>query len=329
MPLLAVDNLTVSFGRGSREVRAVEGVTLSVMEGDIYGVVGETGCGKSTLASALLDIVASPGRVTGGEVRIKGRSLASMSVKERDRMRGAEIGMVFQSSMNAFNPVITIGAQVRHILKAHPDVFPDQHEGIAYFEHLCTLMRLDYALIWKSFESQLSGGMKQRVAIAISALLKPQILVLDEVTTALDVWNQRLVMAILRDLHRRLGVTIIFVTHDLAVVAELASRVAVMYAARLVESATVQEIFAVGRRHPYVAALVGAIPSILEDGRSVQPIPGQVPSLADLPRGCRFASRCTLVEEVCLSEEPPLLANSSGHLVACHVVNAGLEVETL
>jgi len=319
--VLEVVDLSVSFGSGQGAVRAVDEVSLCVREGDIYAIVGESGCGKSTLAAALLDIVPVPGKVTGGEVRFKGKSLSGLALRELNQVRGAQVAMVFQSAMNAFNPVITIGAQVDYILKAHPEVFTDRQDGMAYFEHLLSLVRLDPKRVRGAFESQLSGGMKQRVAIAVSVLLKPSVVVLDEPTTALDVWNQRLVIAILKDLHDTLGITIVFVTHDLAVVAELANRVAVMYAGRLVEVATVDEIFGTGRRHPYVKALIGAIPSVLDNGATVRPIPGQVPNLAALPGGCRFAPRCPVAEPRCRVAEPPLVDDGTGHLVACYVVN--------
>lgn len=325
-PLLEIDHLTVSFGSGPGSVRAVEDVSLAVQESEIYALVGESGCGKSTLAYSLLGIVPPPGRVTAGDVRFRGTSCTTMDKHDLNRLRGAELSMVFQGAMNAFNPVITIGTQVEHILQAHPEVFADPREGRGYFEHLLELVQLPPARIWKAYESQLSGGMKQRVAIAVALLLKPSVVVLDEPTTALDVLNQRLVIDILKDLHRDLGVTIIFVTHDLAVVAELASRVAVMYAGRLVESGTVDEIFAAGRRHPYVEALIRAIPSVLAGGLDVQPIPGQVPNLADLPTGCRFHPRCPLAEPLCSADEPPLLADPAHHRVACHVVNRNREV---
>jgi peptide/nickel transport system ATP-binding protein len=232
--------------------------------------------------------------------------------------------MVFQAAMNSFNPVVTIGRQVDHLLEAHGEVFDSHRDGRAYFDELLGMVRLPPERIWQSFEHQLSGGMKQRVAIAVALLLRPSVLVLDEPTTALDVLNQRLVLDVLRDLHRALGLTVVFVTHDLAVVAELATRVAVMYAGRLVETGTVDEIFTDRRRHPYVAALISAIPSVLEQGLRVRPIPGQVPNLAELPAGCRFAPRCPLAQPICLETEPRLIPNDTGHAVSCHVANENL-----
>jgi len=323
-PLLEVRDLTVAFGDGNRAIRAVEGVSLTVQAGEIHALVGESGCGKSTLAYALLDVIPPPGRVIHGDVRFRGRSYGQMGKTELRTLRAAGVAMVFQAAMNSFNPVVTIGHQVEHTLEAHPRVFPSVAAGRAYFEELLQRLRLPPERIWNAFESQLSGGMKQRAAIALALLLKPAVLVLDEPTTALDVLNQRLVIDILKELHASLGVTIVFVTHDLAVVAELAQSVAVMYAGRMVEAGRVDDIFGRGRRHPYVAALLEAIPSLLDDGLQVHPIPGQVPDLAHLPTGCRFAPRCPLARQICREVEPIGQSDAWGHEVACHVVNEEL-----
>ncbi len=315
--LLEVRGLTVSFGN----VRAVEDVTLSIEQGRVYSLVGESGCGKSTLAYSLLGLVPPPGRVTSGSVTFRGRDLARMSYAELRRLRARHIAVVFQAAMSGFNPVITIGEQVEHILRAHPDAYQDKAAGRRHFEELLTLVRLRPDQVWRSYESRLSGGMKQRIAIAVALLLRPEVLVLDEPTTALDVLSQRLVIDIIRDLHDRLGTTVVFVTHDLSVVAELAERVAVMYAGRLVESGTVGEIFSGERRHPYVKALLAAMPSVGADPASLRSIPGQVPDLSDLPPGCRFAPRCALARQACREAEPELVTGDTGHAVSCHVVN--------
>ena len=317
--LLEVRNLTVSFGK----VRAVEGVSLEIAQGTVYGLVGESGCGKSTLAYALLGLVAPPGRIVSGAVRFRGQDLARMNYRELRRLRAQHIAVVFQAAMSGFNPVLSIGAQVEHILDAHPDVYPNRQEGRQHFEELLRLVRLRPEQVWRTYESRLSGGMKQRIAIAFALLLKPEVLVLDEPTTALDVLSQRLVIDIVRDLHETLGTTVVFVTHDLAVVAELAERVAVMYAGRLVESGTVEEIFFDDRRHPYVKALISAMPNVTADPSSLRSIPGQVPDLSALPPGCRFAPRCALAQPGCQEAEPELAVSASGHAVSCHVVNSG------
>lgn len=316
--VIEVDNLTVAFGK----VHAIEDVSIELSAGDVYAIVGESGCGKSTLAHALLNLVPPPGRIVAGDVKFEERSLSSMNADELIHLRGPKLGMVFQAAMNSFNPVITIGRHVDHILDAHREVYPNPKDGRAYFNELLERVRLSPDDIWRAFESQLSGGMKQRVAIAVALLLKPSVLVLDEPTTALDVLNQRMVLDIMAELHESLGVTIVFVTHDLAVVAEVATRVAVMYAGRLVEFGSVDEIYSGHRRHPYVSALISAIPSVLDEGLDVGPIPGQVPNLAELPPGCRYAPRCKLATDICRQVEPPLLSDSEGHAVACHVVNA-------
>lgn len=318
--LLEVRDLTVSFGK----VRAVDGVSLSIEQGNVYGLVGESGCGKSTLAYTLLGLVPPPGRIESGTVCFRGRDLALMNYRELRRLRAEHIAVVFQAAMSAFNPVITIGTQVEHILDAHPEVYPSRREGRQHFEELLQLVRLRPEQVWSAYESRLSGGMKQRVAIAFALLLRPEVLVLDEPTTALDVLSQRLVIDIIRELHERLGTTVVFITHDLAVVAELSNRVAVMYAGRLVESGTVDEVFFATRRHPYVKALISAMPSVAADPSSLRPIPGQVPDLSDLPPGCRFAPRCALAQPICQEAEPGLLVSASGHAVSCHVVNEGL-----
>jgi peptide/nickel transport system ATP-binding protein len=321
--ILEVDRLSIDFG----SIRAVDDVSLAVHEGDVYALAGESGCGKSTLAYSLLGMVPPPGVVSAGEIRFQGRNLTHMKHRELNELRAADVSMVFQAAMNAFNPVITIGKQVEHVLEAHPDSYANAREGRDYFEYLIRLVKLTPETIWNGYESRLSGGMKQRVAIALALLLKPRVLVLDEPTTALDILSQRLVINILKDLHETLGVTIVFITHDLALVAELADRVAVMYAGRLVENGTIDEIFYGERRHPYVNALIRAIPSVNGDPSLIKPIPGRVPSLAELPPGCRFAPRCQLAEAICHEVDPPLLSDERGHAVACHVVNADLVMQ--
>jgi peptide/nickel transport system ATP-binding protein len=319
--VLEARNLSVEFALPKTRLRAVDDVSLSVREGDIYALVGESGCGKSTLAGALVNLVPAPGVIAGGDVALRGRSVGSMSAEELRRVRMTEVAVVFQAAMSSFNPVVTIGAQVEHVLQAHPRVWADRRQGLEYFDHLLELVRLPGGSVRDRFESQLSGGMKQRVAIAFACVLKPSVLILDEPTTALDVINQRLVIDVLRDLRESLGVTIVFVTHDLSVVAELATTVGVMYAGRMVQVAPIDAIFYDRRRHPYVRALLSSIPNVLEPGRTATPIAGQVPRMDQLPPGCRFAPRCPLAEDACLHEDPELIADGHQNAVACYPLN--------
>lgn len=325
-PLFELQHVSVQFGEGPGKVIAVDDVSLAIPKGEVVALVGESGCGKSTLAYSLMGIVPPPGQVVGGHMLFRGKDITTLSKNDFNKLRARDMAMVFQGAMNAFNPVLTIGKQVEHIMEAHPEVYKDPRDGRAYFQHLLDLVQLPSDWIWRAYESQLSGGMKQRVAIAVALLLKPDLVILDEPTTALDVLNQRLVIDILKDLHRTLDVTILFVTHDLAVVAELATRVAVMYAGKLVEFGSVDEVFERGgRRHPYVSALINAIPSVLDAGLHVRPIAGTVPSLSNLPTGCRFSPRCPLSESMCHEAEPPLVDDGHGHEVACFVTNRVLE----
>lgn len=317
-----VERLSVVFETPRGLIRAVDRMDLMVRAGEICAIVGESGCGKSTFAYALLSAVPATGRIVEGAVRINGQDVMTLPREELDRVRGPEIAMVFQAAMNSFNPVLTIRRQVEDVLEAHRGVYGTLREGIEYFCELLRLVQLSPGRVLDSFESQLSGGMKQRVAIAIALLLRPKILVLDEPTTALDVVNQRLVIEVLRRLHQQFDLTVIFVTHDLAVVAELATRVVVMYAGAVVEDGDVLSVFDRGaRRHPYVVALIEAIPSILDGGERVRPIRGQVPNLAELPAGCRFAPRCEFSMPICNEKVPELVrVDHGGHAVACWLV---------
>lgn len=321
IPTIAVNHLSVDFLLPGGRLRAVDDVTFEVGEGQLFAIVGESGCGKSTLAAALQFLVPSPGRISAGDVLLRDQPLSTLSEEQLRRVRAADVAMVLQAAMGSFNPVITIGRQVEHVLESHPEEWPNRREGVAYFDHLLNIVRLPPRRIRRSFESQLSGGMRQRVAIAFGLLLRPRVVVLDEPTTALDVVNQGIVIDVLLDLQEQLGVTVVFVTHDLALVAELASHVGVMYAGRMVQIATVDEIFHSQRRHPYVQALLSSIPNVLQKGRRARPIPGSVPRLDQLGPGCRFTPRCPLAQDRCHRTDPLLLDDGSGNRVACHPLN--------
>lgn len=322
---LEVRNLTVEFELPGGSIRPVEDVSLEILDGDIFALVGESGCGKSTLATALMRLVPEPGRIVSGDVLLRGRSLRAMTSDALRRTRAVGVALVMQAAMGSFNPVITIEKQVGHVLESHPEVWTSRRKGLEYFDYLLELVRLPPERIRRSYESQLSGGMRQRVAIAFGLLLKPDVVILDEPTTALDVINQGVVIEVLKDLQAELGVTIVFVTHDLAVVAELATHVGVMYAGRLIQSGSIDDVFYGDRRHPYVRDLLASIPNVQVAGRAAKAIAGGVPRLDELPPGCRFAPRCPLAEPICHQVDPELISDSH-NAVACHPINRQLEV---
>jgi len=321
--VLEVGHLSVDFALPAGNLRAVDDVSMEIVAGEVYALVGESGCGKSTLANALLNLVPEPGKIVAGDVALHGRSLRAMSAEELRRVRAQEIAIVFQSAMSSFNPVVPIGRQAAHVLDSHPEAWPRRSDGVAYFEHLLELVRLPVGRVNGAFESQLSGGMKQRVAMAFACMLRPSVLILDEPTTALDVVSQRLLIEVLQDLRDELDITIVFVTHDLSVVAELATKVGVMYAGRMVQMAPTEGVFYGRRRHPYVQALLSSIPNVLVAGQNARSIPGEVPRLDNLPLGCRFAPRCVFSETICKSQDPALIDDGVGNQVACHPLNRG------
>lgn len=320
MNMITVEHLTVAFPTERGILRAVDDVSLSVEEGELFALSGESGCGKSTLAFAFQNLIPSPGYIERGRIRIRGRDLSQLTPNDLRRLRGAEVAMVFQASMASFNPVLRFRDQIDHMLEAHPEVWRSERDAMKHMERLLEMVQLPAQRVLAAYPHELSGGMKQRFALALSLLLKPPILILDEPTTALDVINQRVVLEILHDLHQELNLTVVFVTHDLGVVAELATRVAVMYAGKLVDLGGVDQVFYDERRHPYVLGLMNAVPSVVGDPRSVRSIPGGVPDLVAYAGGCRFAPRCPIAEEACREEEPALVDGGGGHMVACRVV---------
>jgi peptide/nickel transport system ATP-binding protein len=323
--LLDVRHLTVVFDTPRGRIRAVDDVSLSVGEEEALGIVGESGCGKSTLALALMGLVPEPGYVAHGEIRFGQLDLVGAPESRWQSIRAERVAMVFQASMNSFNPVLRIRTQVEHVLEAHPTVFSTVAEGLSAMRELLKMVNLDPGPVLQAYPHELSGGMKQRVAIALALLLSPRLLILDEPTTALDVLNQRGVLDSVKRLRRELRFGVILITHDLGIVAELAERVAVMYAGQLVEVGPCDDIFYAKRRHPYVAGLLRAAPAVFSDQRA-EPIAGSVPDLAAPPPGCRFADRCPLVDPACRADPPALLEEAPGHLVRCPVTLGGKEM---
>ena len=321
-PLLAIENLHVRYDDPRGEVRAVDGLDLVLEEGETYALVGESGCGKTATAYSILRVV-EPGRITGGKMVFGGRDLVRLSEREMRRVRGAEIGLAFQEAGAALNPVLKIGTQVGESLRIH--------RGLSRKEAWREAVRLlgevalpDPERQAASYAHELSGGMKQRAMLAIALSCRPRLLIADEPTSALDLTIQAQILALLRTLKAEHRLTVLLITHDFGVVAEIADRVGVMYAGRLVEEAKVGEIFA-QPRHPYTQALLAAIPEDAGDGRGkrLRAVAGQVPDPVAYPPGCRFHPRCPEVFAPCATTEPLLVQQGAGCRVACHLYGRG------
>jgi oligopeptide/dipeptide ABC transporter ATP-binding protein len=318
-PLLSVRDLQTTFVLGRRaEVRAVDGVSFDVFPGETLAIVGESGSGKSVTSLSIMRLLpAATGKITGGHILFRGRDLASLSEREMRAVRGREIGMIFQEPMTSLNPVHTIGDQISETVIRHEGV--SRAKGLERAVEMLALVGIpEPRKRAANYPHQMSGGMRQRAMIAMALSCRPALLIADEPTTALDVTIQAQILELMKDLQRQMGMAIIFITHDLGVVAEVADRVLVMYAAQAVETGPVGEIFATPRM-PYTAGLMGSIPRLGASERKVRltTIPGQVPSLARLPHGCRFAPRCAYAIDACRAGEPALTPVSPGHAARC------------
>ncbi len=318
MPLLEIENLRVSFMSEGTELCAVDGVSLSVERGETVGLVGESGCGKSVSALSVMRLLPEPpARVGPGRVLFDGVDLLALDAEEIRALRGERIAMIFQEPMTSLNPVFTIGCQVAEAIRLHrPGYSTGQvREKVAGLFALVGLPDPERRFV--EYPNQLSGGMRQRVMIAMALSCEPDLLIADEPTTALDVTVQAQILELLDALKERLGMGILLITHDMGVVAERAARVYVMYAGRIVEESRAGELFA-EPLHPYTQGLLASIPTARSEGRRrLKAIPGLVPSLRDIPAGCRFRDRCPLATPKCL-EEPPLLDEKCpGRRVRC------------
>jgi oligopeptide/dipeptide ABC transporter ATP-binding protein len=315
--LLDVRNLRTHFYTSSGVVRAVDGVSWDVRKGETVALVGESGCGKSVSALSVMRLVSAPaGRIVGGEIIFKGRNLLALSEEEMRRVRGREIGMIFQEPMTSLNPVLTIGRQLTETVETHLGMTSAQAQARAV--ELLSLVGIpDGARRLRQFPHQFSGGMRQRIMIAMALACDPALVLADEPTTALDVTIQAQILELMKSLSRRLGVAIMMITHNLGVVARYADRVNVMYAGKIVERATARETYA-NPRHPYTLGLLRSVPRLDEPRRAkLQPIPGQPPDLSRLPAGCSFAPRCAYAIDRCRQEEPALEPVTAEHLSAC------------
>lgn len=317
--LLEVKNLETTFFTKSGALKAVDGVSYAVDKGKTLGIVGESGCGKSVTSFSIMGLLDKPGRVTGGEVLFDGVDLTKLSEDEYRKIRGRRAAMIFQEPMTALNPVLTIGFQIQEQIQAHFKDAPKQarERSIELLKLVgipAPQKRVD------AYPHQLSGGMRQRAMIAMALSCDPDFLIADEPTTALDVTIQAQILDLLQGLQQRLGTAIQFITHDLGVISEIADEVVVMYAGKVVERAAAVDIFS-NPLHPYTQGLLTSIPRLDETRERLRTIEGTVPSLLDLPKGCRFRNRCPLASAECAEAEPPLEQKAQGRLAACFKVN--------
>jgi len=324
-PILEVRNLHVNYFTLRGVVRAVENVSFSLRPGEALGIAGESGCGKSTLAWALLRLVPPPGRIVRGEIIVDGEDIVPMSESEiRSRIRWQKVSMVFQGAMNALNPVYRVWEQIAEPLIVHRGMTRSQ--AFRRVVELLNMVGLDKSIAYR-YPHELSGGQKQRVVIAMALALDPPILIADEPTTALDTIVQAQILNLLKKLKEELGTSIILISHDLSVIAEIADKVAIMYAGRIVEYGPSEEVYR-NPRHPYTRALLRAIPRLRGPKEKLAYIPGQPPDLRAPPPGCRFHPRCPEAIEVCKKEEPPYYHFGGGHVAACWLYSGHREVES-
>ena len=318
-PLLDIRNLKTYFYTEDGIVKAVDGVDFSVYPGEVMGLVGESGCGKSVTSLSIMRLIGIPGKVVDGEIFFEGRDLLKLSESEMVDMRGNRISMVFQQPQSSLNPVFKVGDQVAEVLQIHQNMRREES-----WEKAVDLLRLvgipDPEEKAHAYPHEMSGGQAQRVMIAMALALKPQLLLADEPTTALDVTIQAQILDLLRDLRTRMGTSVILITHDLGVIAEMADRVAVMYAGRILEQADIDSVFA-EPLHPYTQGLIASIPVLGKIKDRLDVIPGSVPNLINLPPGCKFAPRCRARVEhelqICTEIEPDLLQVLPKHAVRC------------
>jgi oligopeptide/dipeptide ABC transporter ATP-binding protein len=318
-PLLEVHNLKTYFYTEDGVVKAVDGVSISVSRGEILGLVGESGCGKSVTSLSIMRLISSPGKVVDGEILFDGRNLLQLSESEMVKMRGNRISMIFQQPQSSLNPVFKVGDQVAEVLQIHQHLSKAEAWNKAV-ELLRQVGIPDAEKRARAYPHEISGGQAQRVMIAMALALNPQLLIADEPTTALDVTIQAQILDLMRNLRTNMDTAVILITHDLGVIAEMADRVAVMYAGRIVEQSTINDLFK-HPLHPYTQGLIASIPILGTVKDVLEVIPGNVPNLVNLPPGCKFASRCRAMTEydlsICNQVEPQLLELSSGHLARC------------
>lgn len=319
--ILDIRDLEIHFYTEDGDVAAVNGIDLKLERGDTLGVVGETGAGKTTTALGILRLVPNPpGKIISGEIYYEGENLLEKTEKQMQKIRGGDVSMIFQDPMTALNPLLRVDEQIAEVIRLHQNCGMEE----ALKRALDMLEKVGIpASRGKDFPHQFSGGMKQRVVIAIALACNPKLLLADEPTTALDVTIQAQVLSMMNDLKKEFGTTMVLITHDLGVVAECCNKVAVMYAGRIVENGTVQDIFN-RTAHPYTQGLFNSLPNLNRKEKRLKPIRGLMPDPAHLPEGCSFHPRCPYADEQCAGELPELKEIEEGHFCRCHHVNKGM-----
>lgn len=311
-------------------VKAVDGVNLIIRKGESVGLVGESGSGKSTIGLSIIRLIPFPGRIIDGEIKFHDENLLEKSEKEIRQIRGSKIGMCFQDPLTYLNPVISVGGQIAECIEAHRDI--NKKESMKEAINMLELVNIsDPMERAKDYPFQLSGGMRQRVMIALAISCNPELFIADEPTTAVDVIVQRQILELLRDLKNELNMSLLLITHDIGIVAELCDKVAVMYAGRIVEFGDAETIFPSKSSrhaiHPYTTDLLNSIPQLDKKSQNLVSIKGVVPDMINPPSGCRFHPRCPYVIDLCIEKNPELIEIESGHLVACHLSDLLLKEE--
>ena len=323
--LVQIQDLQVVFELQQGPLKALCGITFDICAGEIFGLVGESGCGKSMTGLSMLRLVPAPGKITAGEILFQGEDLVTKSETEMRRIRWESIATIFQDPTTSLNPVFQIGTQLVHVLRQHHKITKKAARE-QVLRSLDSVGLPDIERIFGSYPHQLSGGMQQRVMIAMALVCRPTLLIADEPTTALDVTIQAQILKLLRELRDSMGITIMMITHDLGVIAELCDRVAVLYAGRVVEISPTEALFD-NPHHPYTQGLIAAIPQPGRRGEPLTAIPGTVPSNPGAVRGCPFASRCPHTFDRCRTESPPLYALTGDHSSACYLSEKGESIE--
>lgn len=314
-PILSVENLKVVFDTQRGKLQALCGVSFDIQAGEIFGIVGESGCGKSVTSLAVMRLISQPGRITAGRILFEGHDLLEKSPAEMRHIRGQQIAMIFQDPQSSLNPVFSVGEQLTRVLRLHSGV--NQHDAVRQIcDALLSVGLADPQRLLSAYPHQLSGGQQQRVMIAMALACKPRLLIADEPTTALDVTIQAQILQLLRQLRDNFGITIMLITHDMGVVSETCDRVAVFYAGRVAELGSTREVFD-NPQHPYTQGLMAAIPQPEHRGKPLTAIAGRVPSNPGAIRACAFAPRCPQAFDRCSKEAPALIAVNAAHHSAC------------